>query len=261
MVTVDDGKAGRTGPPFSGKARTWKVADKGEQATNGYIGVLFNGTEDGEATALQAPSKTALASAAPEFVPRAGASEFVPRAAAAAFVPRMGSTTGSATATEFVPGNSSWGWQQANNWPPGRRAGTASASGAWPWSGTSQSQPSQSGNCWFNQDAYSTGSSSPRDSDAGEDFSRLASHEVKPESGVSAPEVVVRTESGTGGDPGYKCTALMSIEAALCCALERSRCAAGGVVTPAFGLGQTLVDRLNAAGMRIYVDETARSML
>ncbi|CAE8606400.1 unnamed protein product, partial [Polarella glacialis] len=71
-----------------------------------------------------------------------------------------------------------------------------------------------------------------------------------------APKVVVYVESGDGGDPGYKCTARMSIEAALCCALDRDRChRPGGVVTPAFGLGHVLVDRLNAAGMKLYVEE------
>jgi len=75
--------------------------------------------------------------------------------------------------------------------------------------------------------------------------------------GSSEPglRVVAHVESGDGGDPGYKCTARMACEAALCCALERERCyASGGVVTPAVGLGQALVDRLNASGMRLYVD-------
>lgn len=73
--------------------------------------------------------------------------------------------------------------------------------------------------------------------------------------GSSAPRVVAHVESGDGGDPGYKCTARMACEAGLCCALERGRCfKQGGVVTPAVGLGQALVDRLNASGMRLYVD-------
>jgi len=67
--------------------------------------------------------------------------------------------------------------------------------------------------------------------------------------------VVARVESGDGGDPGYKCTARMSIEAALCTILDRPRCCpSGGVVTPAFGLGQALVDRLNASGMKLWVE-------
>lgn len=66
-----------------------------------------------------------------------------------------------------------------------------------------------------------------------------------------APKVVVNIDSKDAGDPGYKCTARMAIEAALCCALEREKClASGGVVTPAFGLAQTLVDRLVASGMQ-----------
>ncbi|OLP97867.1 Sulfate adenylyltransferase [Symbiodinium microadriaticum] len=74
------------------------------------------------------------------------------------------------------------------------------------------------------------------------------------ESGA-APKVVAQVKSGTGGDPGYKCTALMSVEAALCCALQKDKCSAqGGVTTPAAGLGSVLVDRLNAAGMSLSVD-------
>jgi short subunit dehydrogenase-like uncharacterized protein len=55
-------------------------------------------------------------------------------------------------------------------------------------------------------------------------------------------------------DPGYKCTALMSIEASLCMALEREKCAAGGVLTTATGLGMVLVDRLNKKGMELGVE-------
>ena len=72
---------------------------------------------------------------------------------------------------------------------------------------------------------------------------------------AAAPRVVAHVESGDGGDPGYKCTARMSMEAALCLALERGRCRReGGVVTPAAGLGQALVERLRASGMRLYVE-------
>lgn len=70
-----------------------------------------------------------------------------------------------------------------------------------------------------------------------------------------APKTVAHVKSGNGGDPGYKCTARMAIESALCCALERAKCyKPGGVVTPAVGLGRVLVDRLNASGMQLYVD-------
>ncbi|CAE7300911.1 unnamed protein product [Symbiodinium pilosum] len=73
--------------------------------------------------------------------------------------------------------------------------------------------------------------------------------------GGKPPKVVAQVKSGTGGDPGYKCTALMSVEAALCCSLQKDKCSStGGVTTPAAGLGQVLVDRLNAAGMSLSVD-------
>lgn len=56
--------------------------------------------------------------------------------------------------------------------------------------------------------------------------------------------------SGAAGDPGYKATALMAVESALCLALERGRCASeGGVLTPASAMGEVLVERLRAAGM------------
>jgi len=77
----------------------------------------------------------------------------------------------------------------------------------------------------------------------------------EPAEGGEQPRVVARVQSGDGGDPGYKCTARMACEAALCGALERERCyQPGGVVTPAIGFGQVLVDRLNASGMSLYVE-------
>jgi short subunit dehydrogenase-like uncharacterized protein len=52
------------------------------------------------------------------------------------------------------------------------------------------------------------------------------------------------------GDPGYKATSVMMGESALCLALDRERLPeAGGVLTPATGIGLPLVDRLRAAGM------------
>lgn len=69
------------------------------------------------------------------------------------------------------------------------------------------------------------------------------------------PRVVANVESGDAGDPGYKCTARMSIEAALCCVLHRDRCyTPGGVVTTAVGFGNVLVEGLNASGMRLFVE-------
>ena len=60
--------------------------------------------------------------------------------------------------------------------------------------------------------------------------------------------------SGEAGDPGYKATAQMSIEAALCLALNREECEpSGGVLTPAAGLGHTLVARLRRSGMELSV--------
>jgi short subunit dehydrogenase-like uncharacterized protein len=54
------------------------------------------------------------------------------------------------------------------------------------------------------------------------------------------------------GDPGYKATALMMGESALCLALERERLPQrGGVLTPASGIGTALADRLRAAGMTL----------
>ena len=76
------------------------------------------------------------------------------------------------------------------------------------------------------------------------------------------PMVIADVRSGTAGDPGYKATALMAVESALCLALERGECdAAGGVLTPATGLGQVLARRLNDAGMQLatrLIDEDRR---
>ena len=66
---------------------------------------------------------------------------------------------------------------------------------------------------------------------------------------------IARVESGDAGDGGYKATARMSTEAALTLALDREKCAAGGVSTPAAAMGRALVDRLNASGMKLFVVE------
>jgi len=70
--------------------------------------------------------------------------------------------------------------------------------------------------------------------------------------GDEPPLVIADIRSGSAGDPGYKATAQMSIEAALCLALNRDACTAG-VLTPASALGLALVDRLNASGMSLSV--------
>ena len=69
---------------------------------------------------------------------------------------------------------------------------------------------------------------------------------------ADAPMVVADFKSGTAGDPGYKATALMAIEAAMCLARQRDECEpAGGVLTPASAMGRALVQRLNRAGMQL----------
>jgi short subunit dehydrogenase-like uncharacterized protein len=61
------------------------------------------------------------------------------------------------------------------------------------------------------------------------------------------------------GDPGYQATAVMFGQSALALALDREALPAlpgapgggGGVLTPATGIGDALVDRLRAAGVEI----------
>jgi short subunit dehydrogenase-like uncharacterized protein len=55
------------------------------------------------------------------------------------------------------------------------------------------------------------------------------------------------------GDPGYAATAVMLGESALALALDRAELpeSPGGVLTPATGIGDALVERLRAAGMEI----------
>ena len=76
-------------------------------------------------------------------------------------------------------------------------------------------------------------------------------------------ELLARTSTGARyrsvvaakGDPGYQATALMMGESALCLALDRDRLPGrAGVLTPAAGLGDALVDRLRAAGMTLTVE-------
>ena len=64
--------------------------------------------------------------------------------------------------------------------------------------------------------------------------------------------------TGDAGDGGYKATARMSTEAALTLALDRGKCAAGGVSTPAAAMGRALVERLNNSGMKLFTVEVGR---
>ena len=58
------------------------------------------------------------------------------------------------------------------------------------------------------------------------------------------------------GDPGYKATAVMLGEAGLCLAGDQSKLPdAAGVLTPATGIGETLIDALRAAGHTYEVRE------
>ncbi|MFO0659742.1 MAG: saccharopine dehydrogenase NADP-binding domain-containing protein [Polyangiaceae bacterium] len=63
----------------------------------------------------------------------------------------------------------------------------------------------------------------------------------------------VRTEV-SGGDPGYTETSKMVAESALCLALDRERLPEiVGVIPPAAAMGEVLIDRLRAAGIRFEV--------
>jgi short subunit dehydrogenase-like uncharacterized protein len=60
------------------------------------------------------------------------------------------------------------------------------------------------------------------------------------------------------GDPGYKATAVMMGESALCLALDREQLPdRAGVLTPATAMDGALVDRLRAAGMTLEVERDA----
>ncbi|WP_413320179.1 saccharopine dehydrogenase NADP-binding domain-containing protein [Agrococcus sp. 1P02AA] len=78
-------------------------------------------------------------------------------------------------------------------------------------------------------------------------------------------ETSARTERGARyaaivaaqGDPGYAATSVMLGEAALALAVDDARCSAeGGVLTPAVAMGDVLVERLRAAGLRLEVRAT-----
>ena len=82
--------------------------------------------------------------------------------------------------------------------------------------------------------------------------------EATREAGLFRMEIHTTTSTGARyvarvsakGDPGYKATARMMGESALCLALDRERLPQrAGVLTPATAMGTVLVDRLRAAGM------------
>ncbi len=86
------------------------------------------------------------------------------------------------------------------------------------------------------------------------------------EKGFFKIKIHARTSSGAKyvarvaaqGDPGYKATALMMGESALCLALDRDKLPdRAGVLTPATAMDGALVDRLRAAGMTFEVEREA----
>ena len=83
-----------------------------------------------------------------------------------------------------------------------------------------------------------------------------------PEGGAPPPQLLATV---SGGDPGYVETAKMCAEAALLLALRRdelprrprSERGVGGVLTPAFALGEPLIDELRARGVCFELLEAA----
>jgi short subunit dehydrogenase-like uncharacterized protein len=84
------------------------------------------------------------------------------------------------------------------------------------------------------------------------------------ERGFFRMEIHTRTANGTRyvarvgarGDPGYAATSVMLGESALCLALDRDRLPSrAGILTPATGMGDVLIDRLRAKG---FIFETER---
>jgi short subunit dehydrogenase-like uncharacterized protein len=76
-------------------------------------------------------------------------------------------------------------------------------------------------------------------------------------------EIHARTSSGARylcrvaaqGDPGYKATAVMFGESALCLALDGERLPQrAGVLTPATAMGDVLIERLRRAGQTLEVE-------
>jgi short subunit dehydrogenase-like uncharacterized protein len=64
-----------------------------------------------------------------------------------------------------------------------------------------------------------------------------------------------RAQIAGNGDPGYTLSSLMLAQSALCLTLDHDQLPAyEGVLTPATGMGQALVERLRAAGMTLQAD-------
>jgi short subunit dehydrogenase-like uncharacterized protein len=96
--------------------------------------------------------------------------------------------------------------------------------------------------------------------DAGHFNALFVASEVAPAAGAQPRRTLARVAL-RGADPGYKGTAMMAAEAALCLALQSAdlppAATGGGALTPAVAMGDTLVARLRARGFVIEV----RSML
>ena len=78
--------------------------------------------------------------------------------------------------------------------------------------------------------------------------------------GTSASGHTLRGQVADHGDPGNRATTKMLCESALALALQPDELplqvgAQGGVLTPASGLGQVLVEKLRLAGMTLAVED------
>jgi short subunit dehydrogenase-like uncharacterized protein len=74
------------------------------------------------------------------------------------------------------------------------------------------------------------------------------------EGNLSGEVVTMKARFFSKGCPGYGTTRLLVVEAALCLALDRAKCAGkGGVMTSASGLGDAYVERLKRAGVELSV--------
>jgi short subunit dehydrogenase-like uncharacterized protein len=79
--------------------------------------------------------------------------------------------------------------------------------------------------------------------------------------GEAASGRLVRATLAARGDPGSRVTVMCLCQAALALAMQRDalpRSPAGGVLTPATGLGLLLLDRLEAAGLQIEIGPVVR---